>query len=50
MTHTRGAIHEMEFPPCFAGAEDDFDAVLAVDLVSAMIVVFSVDLLGFLFV
>jgi hypothetical protein len=37
----------MEFPPCFAGAEDDFEAAVAVGLVSAMIVVFSVELLGF---
>jgi hypothetical protein len=37
----------MAFPPCFAGAEVDFDAVVAVGLVSAMIVFFRVELLGF---
>jgi hypothetical protein len=47
ITHTSGAIHEMELPPCFAGAEVDFDAVVAVGLVSAMIVFFRVELLGF---
>jgi hypothetical protein len=41
ITHTSGAIHEMELPPCFAGAEVDFDAVVAVGLVSAMIVVLN---------